>query len=193
MEINPADAAKHDIADGGRVKIASRRAEIEADARVTERVPEGMLYMPFHYADGAANWLTSSEVDPITKTPEYKVCAAKIAKAAVQVGEAKKRQRKLRRPLSLTAKKMRFISAVILAGGQSTRMGFDKQLLQQEGSSIVGHQIAVLSAYFSDIMVASPPTPPELYACLPVRVIEDIHTGIGPLGGIHAALTKARG
>ncbi len=90
VEINPADAAKHDIADGGRVKIASRRAEIEADARVTERVPEGMLYMPFHYADGAANWLTSSEVDPITKTPEYKVCAAKIAKAAVQVGEAKK-------------------------------------------------------------------------------------------------------
>ncbi len=86
---------------------------------------------------------------------------------------------------------MRFISAVILAGGQSTRMGFDKQLLQQEGSSIVGHQIAVLSAYFSDIMVASPT--PELYACLPVRVIEDIHTGIGPLGGIHAALTKARG
>ncbi len=45
-------------------------------------------------------------------------------------------------------------------------MGFDKQLLQQEGSSIVGHQIAVLSAYFSDIMVASPPTPPNcMHAC----------------------------
>lgn len=81
VEINPTDAAKQGIVDGGRVKVASRRAEIEVDARVTDRVPEGVLYMPFHYADGAANWLTSSALDPISKTPEYKVCAAKVRKA----------------------------------------------------------------------------------------------------------------
>lgn len=81
IEINPTDAAKRDIADGGRVKVASRRGQIEADARVTERVPEGVLYMPFHYAQGAANRLTSDALDPISKTPEYKVCAARIEKA----------------------------------------------------------------------------------------------------------------
>ncbi len=78
VEISPADAAKYGIAKGGRVKIASRRGEIEVDARVTERVPEGVLYMPFHYADGPANVLTGSYVDPITKTPEYKVSAVRV-------------------------------------------------------------------------------------------------------------------
>ncbi len=81
VEINPADASKQDIVDGGRVKIASRRGEIEVDARVTERVPEGVLYMPFHWAEGAANWLTSEALCPIAKTPEYKVCAAKVQRA----------------------------------------------------------------------------------------------------------------
>lgn len=81
VEINPTDAARADVADGGRVKVASPRAEVEVEARVTDRVPEGVLYMPFHYAEGAANWLTSSAVDPISKTPEYKVCAARIRKA----------------------------------------------------------------------------------------------------------------
>lgn len=81
VEVNPTDAARKGVVNGGRVKVSSPRGEIEVDARVTERVPEGMLYLPFHYADGAANWLTSSAVDPISKTPEYKVCAAKIEKA----------------------------------------------------------------------------------------------------------------
>ncbi len=85
---------------------------------------------------------------------------------------------------------MKFTSAVILAGGQSTRMGFDKQLLQRGGLSIVEHQIKALAPCFSDIMVASPT--PDLYAGHRVRVIQDIHTGIGPLGGIHAALSLAR-
>lgn len=81
VEINPADAKRHGIENGGRIKLASRRAEIEVDARVTERVPEGVLYMPFHYADGAANWLTSSALDPISRTPEYKVTAIRVERA----------------------------------------------------------------------------------------------------------------
>jgi formate dehydrogenase major subunit len=81
VEISPLDAAKQGIVDGGRVKIASRRAEIEVDARVTDRVPVGVLYMPFHWAEGAANWLTSSALDPIAKTPEYKVSAVRVKRA----------------------------------------------------------------------------------------------------------------
>lgn len=81
VEINPVDAAKLGVDQGGRMKVASRRGEIETEARVTERVPEGVLFMPFHFADGPANVLTSSFVDPISDTPEYKVCAVKAQKA----------------------------------------------------------------------------------------------------------------
>ncbi len=84
----------------------------------------------------------------------------------------------------------KFDSAVILAGGRSTRMGFDKQMLTAEGRRLTEHLIDSLSPRFSDIMVAS--RTPELYDQKKVRVIEDIHEGIGPLGGIHAALTKAK-
>lgn len=82
IEINPSDAAKYGLEQGGRVKVASRRGEIETEARITQRVPEGVLYMPFHFADGAANILTSDAVDSISMTPEYKVCAVKVKKAS---------------------------------------------------------------------------------------------------------------
>jgi len=81
VEISPEDAIKAGIADGDRVKVSSPRGEIEATARVTEKLSKGVIYMPMHWPDGAVNWLTSSHVDPITHTPEYKVCAAKVAKA----------------------------------------------------------------------------------------------------------------
>ena len=50
-------------------------------ARVTEIVPEGVLFMPFHFADGPANMLTNTALDPTAKIPELKVCAARIEKA----------------------------------------------------------------------------------------------------------------
>ena len=78
VEINPTDAAKLGVEDGGRVRVTSRRGEVEVDARVTDRVSEGVIFMPFHFVDGAANRLTNNVVDPIAKIPEYKVCAAKL-------------------------------------------------------------------------------------------------------------------
>jgi molybdopterin-guanine dinucleotide biosynthesis protein A len=83
-----------------------------------------------------------------------------------------------------------FGSAVILAGGKSTRMGFDKQLLQVQGGTIVQHLIGRLECRFADIMVSS--AAPELYDPEKVRVIQDIYQDVGPLGGIHAALVSAK-
>lgn len=83
-----------------------------------------------------------------------------------------------------------FASAVILAGGKSTRMGFDKQLLKMNNRPIVQHLITLLSSRFNDIMIAS--STPELYDHGNVRVIEDIYKDAGPLGGIHSALVKAK-
>jgi predicted molibdopterin-dependent oxidoreductase YjgC len=78
VEINPADAVRLGIADGTRVKVESRRGEVVADALVTDRVDAGVIFMPFHFADGAANRLTNDALDPTAKIPEYKVCAARV-------------------------------------------------------------------------------------------------------------------
>jgi formate dehydrogenase major subunit len=81
VEINPADAAKLDIVSGDSVKVSSRRGGLVVESRVTDIVPEGVLFMPFHFADGPANLLTNTVIDPTAKIPELKVCAARIEKA----------------------------------------------------------------------------------------------------------------
>ena len=61
-----------------RVRVTSRRGEIELVARVTDRIKPGVVFIPFHFAEAAANALTNSAFDPIAKIPEYKVCAVKV-------------------------------------------------------------------------------------------------------------------
>ncbi len=55
---------------------------MELIARADAAVPSGMVYMPFCYAEAAANILTNPELDPIGKIPEYKFCAAKVERVA---------------------------------------------------------------------------------------------------------------
>jgi formate dehydrogenase alpha subunit len=81
VEINPKDATKLKVGEGDFLKVASRRGEIKIKARVTERVTKGVVFIPFHFAEASANVLTSANVDPLAKIPEYKVSAVKIAKA----------------------------------------------------------------------------------------------------------------
>ncbi len=81
IEINTADAQALGIADGDKVRVSSRRASIESTARVSDKTKPGQTWMPFHFQDGNANWLTSPAVDNICATPEYKVCAVKVFKA----------------------------------------------------------------------------------------------------------------
>jgi formate dehydrogenase major subunit len=80
FEISPEDAAAHKISDGDEVVVSSRRGEVEVTAWVTDRVAAGTIFMPFHFAEAAANVLTNAALDPIGKIPEYKVCAVKINK-----------------------------------------------------------------------------------------------------------------
>jgi predicted molibdopterin-dependent oxidoreductase YjgC len=81
VELNPQDAAELSVADGGQVKLISRRGEIQTKAWVTDRVPKGLVFVPFHYAEAAANVLTIAAVDPLAKIPEYKVCAVRVEAA----------------------------------------------------------------------------------------------------------------
>jgi len=80
LEINPDDAETLGLLDGEKIKIASRRGEIETQAMLTERVEKGVVFMPFHFEESNVNKLTNPAMDPIAKIPELKVCAVKLEK-----------------------------------------------------------------------------------------------------------------
>lgn len=80
MEINPQDAKRLGVGDGEKVVVRSRRGEIQISASITEKVAPGVVFIPFHFAESAANVLTSRVLDPEAKIPELKVCAVNISK-----------------------------------------------------------------------------------------------------------------
>jgi len=80
VEINHKDAEKMGIEDDDRVRVKSRRGEIVARASVTEKSPEGSIFIPFHFAEAAANILTNDALDPASKIPELKVAAVSVEK-----------------------------------------------------------------------------------------------------------------
>ena len=80
LEIHPDDAAHLAIKNGDSVRVASRRGEVETVAKVTTRVIPGLVFMTFHYSESSGNMLTTSACDPITQTPEFKVCAVSVEK-----------------------------------------------------------------------------------------------------------------
>jgi formate dehydrogenase major subunit len=79
-DICPLDAAELNIRDGETIRVRSRRGEVRIKARVTPRVPRGLVWMSFHFRDTCANWLTNPAFDPSTLTAEYKACAVRIEK-----------------------------------------------------------------------------------------------------------------
>ncbi|MBU4304980.1 MAG: formate dehydrogenase subunit alpha [Candidatus Omnitrophica bacterium] len=80
VEIHPEDAAELGIRNKEKVRVISRRGQIEIQALITEKVVRKSCFIPFHYREAAANVLTINAVDPIAKIPEYKVCAVKVEK-----------------------------------------------------------------------------------------------------------------
>jgi formate dehydrogenase major subunit len=82
MEMNPEDATHLEIQEGEMVRITSRRGAIETRVQLTDKVDRGLVFMPFHFAESAANVLTNTAYDPIAKIPELKVCAVRLEKAA---------------------------------------------------------------------------------------------------------------
>jgi formate dehydrogenase alpha subunit len=81
IEINPADAARLKIEDGQTVRVSSRRGSIALRAWVTQRTTLGVVFIPMHFAESAANLLTIDALDPLAKIPEYKACAVRVVPA----------------------------------------------------------------------------------------------------------------
>jgi formate dehydrogenase major subunit/formate dehydrogenase alpha subunit len=82
VEISPQDAQRFAIEDGALVGIASRRGRIQVRVKISPKAVQGTVFLPFHYAQAAANRLTNAALDPISGIPEFKVCAVKLEKAA---------------------------------------------------------------------------------------------------------------
>ncbi len=82
VELNPVDAEKMKINHLDVVKVQSRRGEVVLRANVTEKTIPGVIFIPFHFAEAAANLLTNDALDPEAFIPEYKACAVKIEKVS---------------------------------------------------------------------------------------------------------------
>ena len=78
VQMNTIDIAKFKIEPGDKVKVSTRRGEIEIAVRADNAVSPGTIFIPFAYVEAAANELTNPQLDPIGKIPEFKFCAAKV-------------------------------------------------------------------------------------------------------------------
>jgi formate dehydrogenase alpha subunit len=87
VEIHPQDAHSLGIRLRETIAVVTRRGRIEVAARITETVSAGTLFLPFHYAEGAANILTRNALDAESGTPAYKVNAARVEKITGQEGQ----------------------------------------------------------------------------------------------------------
>lgn len=78
VEVHPKDAKPLNIQAGDWIKVRSRRGEIRVKALITKRSRPGMVFIPMHFAEAAANELTLDARDPQAKIPDYKVSAVAI-------------------------------------------------------------------------------------------------------------------
>ncbi|MEW5867873.1 MAG: formate dehydrogenase subunit alpha [Chloroflexota bacterium] len=83
-QISTVDAEMLGIRDGDPVRLSSRRGAVVLRAAVGERVSAGVVFIPFHFAEAAANLLTIEALDPQARIPEYKACAVQVVPARPQ-------------------------------------------------------------------------------------------------------------
>ncbi|MEE2996419.1 MAG: formate dehydrogenase subunit alpha, partial [Pseudomonadota bacterium] len=80
--LSPKALRKMNIVVGDMIQVETRRGVIELKARADRDVPDGMVFIPFCYAEAAANLLTNAALDPFGKIPEFKFCAARVNKSS---------------------------------------------------------------------------------------------------------------
>jgi formate dehydrogenase major subunit len=86
--LSPKDMRKKKLSPGDFIRVETRRGAIEVKVRADRDVPENMVFMPFCYAEAAANLLTNPALDPFGKIPEFKFCAARAEPAEIKTAAA---------------------------------------------------------------------------------------------------------
>ncbi|MGW6704208.1 molybdopterin oxidoreductase family protein [Streptomyces sp. NPDC054956] len=82
VELHPRLAARIGAVDGAPLAVTSRRGRAVAPARVTDTIRADTVFMPFHWpGEGRANTLTNPALDPVSRMPEFKVCAVRVEPA----------------------------------------------------------------------------------------------------------------
>jgi len=79
--LNPREMERLGVPPGGFIRVSTRRGEVVLKARADRDVAEGMVFIPFCFAEAAANLLTNPQLDPMGKIPEFKFCACKVEQA----------------------------------------------------------------------------------------------------------------
>lgn len=79
-EFSPNDAKKLGLKTGDTVRLASRRGSERFRVKVTEFSQDGLIYVHMHDPDHMCNRLTNDVVDPVSRQPEFKICAVKVIK-----------------------------------------------------------------------------------------------------------------
>jgi formate dehydrogenase major subunit len=80
--LHPREMDRMGLEPGDVVRVATRRGEITLKVRADRDVAEGMVFIPFAFAEAPANFLTNPQLDPMGKIPEFKYCAARVEKVA---------------------------------------------------------------------------------------------------------------
>jgi formate dehydrogenase major subunit len=83
----PGDLRRMGLKPGALIRVATRRGAIELKARADGAIPPGLVFIPFCYAEAAANLLTNPQLDPVGKIPEFKYCAARVEAVVDQAAE----------------------------------------------------------------------------------------------------------
>ncbi|SHH44454.1 assimilatory nitrate reductase (NADH) alpha subunit apoprotein [Jatrophihabitans endophyticus] len=79
VEIHPDLAEQHDLGEGNRVRVVSRRGAAEGPVRITDTIRTDTVFMPFHWGGAnSVNAVTNAALDPISRMPEFKVCAVRL-------------------------------------------------------------------------------------------------------------------
>jgi assimilatory nitrate reductase catalytic subunit len=79
VEMHPDLASLHDLEEGDQVRVISRRGAAEGPARITDAIRADTVFMPFHWGGAASvNLVTNPALDPVSKMPEFKVCAVRL-------------------------------------------------------------------------------------------------------------------
>jgi molybdopterin-guanine dinucleotide biosynthesis protein A len=81
------------------------------------------------------------------------------------------------------------VSGIVLAGGQSSRLGTDKSFINVNGQSLIEHIVAKLTRLSDDVIIVT--NSPDEYDHLEARLVGDIYPGKGALGGIYSGLRAA--
>jgi formate dehydrogenase major subunit len=82
--MSPKDMRRMKLVPGDFIRLETRRGAVEVKVRADGDVPENMVFMPFCYAEAAANLLTNPALDPFGKIPEFKFCAVRAERVEIR-------------------------------------------------------------------------------------------------------------